>query len=60
MAGNVKGKAKIRYIVACQVHGRESDAWAGKQVVVQRPQHKRQRLGGCPVCKAEQRTSEAA
>lgn len=48
------GKAKIRYLAQCVKHGRESDDWAGKQVVVQRPKTKAQRNElGCPFCRSE-------
>lgn len=46
--------AKTRYIVQCNRHGHESKDWAGKQVVVPRPQTKAERRdGGCPLCRAE-------
>lgn len=45
---------KVRYIVACQRHGKESKDWDGKQALVAKPKSKRDRFeGGCPECKAE-------
>ena len=45
---------KLRYLVQCQRHGKESKDWAGKQVLVSKPKSKRDRYnGGCPECKAE-------
>ena len=50
----MSGKAKIRYVVACQKHGVESKDWAGKQVVVPAFKNKKDRFGkGCPICKRE-------
>lgn len=47
-----------RYIVQCLRHGVESKDWAGKQVVVPRPQNKAgRRDGGCPHCATERRTN---
>lgn len=47
---------KTRYIVQCNRHGVESKDWAGKQVVVPRPQTKQERNnGGYPYCVKEQR-----
>ncbi len=45
-----------RYIVQCVRHGVESKDWAGKQVVVPRPQTKKERQdAGCPFCAKERR-----
>ena len=50
----MSGKAKIRYVVQCTKHGVESKDWAGKQVVVPKPQNKNQKNKlGCPVCHGE-------
>lgn len=52
-------RPKTRVVVACDKHGRASDAqfrWSGKAVAVNPPSGKRDRqTGGCPQCKAEQR-----
>lgn len=54
-----KGKAKIRYAVECKTHGHESKLWAGRMVLVSKPQHARQRQAGCPICAAEARAEVA-
>lgn len=59
MSGTKK-KAKIRYVVQCNTHGRESDLWDGRMVVVTKPVNKRERNGGCPICASEKRVAEAA
>lgn len=47
---------KIRYIAACAKHGAESKDWAGRMIVVPRPQNSVQRKeGGCHLCAAERR-----
>jgi hypothetical protein len=51
----MRGKAKIRYGVQCNKHGAESKLWAGRQVIVSKPQNKRLKHGGCPICNAEAR-----
>lgn len=58
----MRGKAKVRYGVQCNTHGAENKLWAGRMVLVSKPQNKRERLGGCPMCAAEARksASEAA
>lgn len=55
-----RGKAKIRYGVQCDRHGHENKLWAGRMVIVSKPKNKRERLGGCPVCAAENRKEAAA
>lgn len=60
MAANTKRKAKRYAVVACNEHGRESDKWTGRMVVVAIPGTKEKRLGGgCPVCAAERRAEAA-
>lgn len=55
MAGTKK-KAKRYAVVACMTHGRESDKWDGRMVVVGIPRNTKQRNeGGCPICIAESR-----
>jgi hypothetical protein len=45
---------KLRYVVACPKHGVESKDWAGRMVVVPRPENKKEhREGGCPHCKQD-------
>ena len=52
-------RVKLHYVVNCTKHGAESSVWAGKQVKVGKPQHKRDRNnGGCPFCKAERAQSQ--
>lgn len=51
----MRGRAKIRYVVQCNTHGAENKLWAGRMVLVSKPDHKRQRMGGCPVCNNEAR-----
>ena len=51
----MRGRAKIRYGVQCNRHGLESKLWDGRMVLVSKPQNKRQRTNGCPMCNADQR-----
>lgn len=44
---------KARYVVQCQKHGIESKNYVGRMVFVGRPETKKQRHAGCPLCKAE-------
>jgi hypothetical protein len=44
---------KARYAVQCNRHGIEAKTYAGRMVLVGRPLTKKQRRGGCPLCKAE-------
>lgn len=53
MAQAIKRRAKLIYVVEWKQHGTESDKWAGRMVLVSKPQNKRERMGGCPICKAE-------
>lgn len=55
----MRGKAKVRYGVQCNTHGAENKLWAGRMVIVSKPQNKRQKMGGCPVCNAEARREQA-
>lgn len=54
----MSGKAKLRYVVQCQKHGKESKDWAGKQVVVAQPKNKTEKYKlGCPECAVEARNT---
>lgn len=55
----MRGKAKIRYGVQCNTHGAENKLWGGRMVIVSKPQNKRQKMSGCPVCNAEARREQA-
>ena len=55
----MRGKAKVRYGVQCNIHGAENKLWAGRMVLVAKPQNKRQKMGGCPICNAEARREQA-
>lgn len=55
----MRGKAKVRYGVHCNTHGAENKLWDGRMILVPRPQNKRQRLGGCPLCNAESRREQS-
>lgn len=57
MAQNAKRRAKRYAVIACDVHGRESDKWAGRMLPVAIPANKRQARSGCPACSAELRKS---
>lgn len=54
----MRGKAKIRYGVQCNTHGTENKLWTGRMVIVSKPQNKRQKMSGCPVCNAEARREQ--
>ena len=48
-----KKRAKIHYVVQCDRHGVSVAKAVGKSVKMAKPIHKRDRMGGCPICAAE-------
>jgi hypothetical protein len=60
MANKIKSRAKRIYVVACAIHGVESDKWDGRMLKVSAPKHKRDRNSGCPRCAAETKDASAA
>lgn len=53
------GKAKVYYAVGCNIHGKEIGGTKEKIVLVGRPGNKRERLAGCPVCRAQAKAQQS-
>lgn len=50
---------KIHYVTQCAKHGGAVGKAEGKMVKVAKPKHSRDKLGGCPICKAEAKHEQA-
>ena len=49
--GRKRGEMKVsKYVVQCEIHGTEKFKDGPKEVFVQPPKTRKQRVSGCPMC----------